>query len=75
MIYKRNRRKYLSSTSCPSVLPLHSGSVSFQYGSLALMHSMTGGPCSRACPGSQVNWTTAPTPYSGSEVVKFPFWR
>lgn len=57
------------------VLPLHSGSVSFQYGSLALMHSITGGPCSREWPGSQVNWTTAPTPYSGSEVVKFPFWR
>lgn len=56
------------------VLPLHMGSVSFQYGSLALMHSIIGGPCSRLCPGSQVYWTTAPTPYSGSVVVKLPFW-
>lgn len=55
--------------------PLQMGSVSFQYGSRALMHSITGGPCSREWPGSQVNWMTAPTPYRGSVVVKFPFCR
>lgn len=53
--------------------PLHRGSVSFQYGSRTLMHSMTAGPCSREWPGSQVNSTMVPMLYVGSDVVKFPF--
>lgn len=40
--------------------PLHRGSVSFQYGSRTLTHSMTAGPCSREWPGSQVNSTMVP---------------
>lgn len=45
----------------PKLLPLHTGSLSFQWGLLGSTHSIVPEPCSMTKPGEQVKVTVVPS--------------
>lgn len=57
----------------PRNVPLHTGSLSFQWGLLGSTHSIVPEPCSMTKPGEQVKATVVPSWYVMSLLLKFPW--